>query len=175
MPEKYEDMVGAVKAINAIQYRRDFKGVTRNADGIPLKYEETVEHIALVLADAYESLYDARKAALKEHGISPSQLDRDDIGNLISVNLAACVSVPVFVQALEEGGRGIFAVMVLHWFRAHKEFEWIFSHLAEAVSAYYRIEKLRLEMNENPSSEEAFDDLRMQLQEALYHYNHRHC
>jgi hypothetical protein len=81
--------------------------------------------------------------------------------------------VPIFVQALEEGDDGLYAVPALQWMRASRDKAWVFSHLCEAVYGYYNVKTLREQIGRK--HEDAYEDLRDYLKDALYHYAHRHC
>lgn len=169
----YEELLGVTNLVNPANYKKRFKAIAKNSAGIPLNLEGEAERRGRIFADLYETLYDNRKQSLRDADISFSELVRDDKGNLLTINLAACLSVPVFMQALERGDGALFAVIVVHWMRASKEHEWVFSHLCEAVHAYFSLEELRDELGS--AVEYAFDDLRDHLREALYQFNHRHC
>lgn len=169
----YENLLDMTGAVDCATFRQHFKKITRNAAGIPLHLEDEAERRGTILSETYETFYDSRKAALREAGIQFSQLVRADDGGLVAVNLAACLSIPVFMQALEQGDGPLFAVMVLHWMRSTPEKEWVFSHLCEAVHAYFRCKDLRDQLGD--AAEYPFDDLRDHLREALHQFNHRHC
>jgi hypothetical protein len=169
----YEFLVGVSPKIDAREYRKRYAGAQRNSSGIPLQVEDEVERRARILADTYEQLYDARKQTMREHGVAFSQLARTDDGEPIAINFAAVASIPVFMQALEQGDGPLFLVLVLHWLRASEGKEWVFSHLCEAAYAFRKVSAIRAQIPE--IHHEAFEDLQMALEEALYQYNHRHC
>lgn len=110
---------------------------------------------------------------MRDAGVSFSQLTRGDDGQVVGMNLAACASVPAFMQAVEAGDGPLFSVLVLHWMRGNPEKEWVFSHLCEAAFAFNSVKGLRDQIPEEVH--EAYGDLQAALEEALYHYNHRHC
>lgn len=169
----HDYLLGIDTETDCAAHRKQFKAIAKTETGIPLHLEGEAERRGLILADAYERLYDARKEALRSAGIQFSEVVRADDGGLATVNLAACLSIPVFIQALESGDGALFAVLVMHWMRASSEKEWVFGHLCEAVHVYYRCADLRNELGE--VAEYAFDDLRDHLREALHQHNHRHC
>ena len=169
----YHDLIGADRTINAGEYRRRFKPATKNAEGIPLHLEDEAEKRGQILARSYEALYDRNKQAMKNAGMEFSQLLRTDDGGVVTANHAAAMAVPPLVQALEQGDNPLWAVLSLHWLRAHKEHEWVFSHLCEAVHAFYSVEGIRAQLGSD--AETMFDDMRDYLTEALYQYDHRHC
>lgn len=145
----------------------------RSAEGIPLQLEDEVERRARIIADAYEQLYDARKATMRELGVRFAGIATGDDGKRFAVNYASCASVPVFMQAREAGDGQAFAVAVLHWLRASEGKEWIFSHLCEAAHAFRSSSQMRSSLP--PPAVGAFEDLQEKLGSALCHYNHRHC
>lgn len=169
----YASLVGMTLEIDAATYKENFKPQAKNSDGIPLSIESEVECRGRFLAEAYEQLYHSRKMSMKEANYSSSRMLETDGGGSIALNLAAVATVPVFMQTLEEGDDGLHAVPALQWMRASGEKEWVFSHLCEAVYGYYNVKSLREQIGRK--HEDAYEDLRDYLKDALYHYAHRHC
>lgn len=169
----YHNLIGASREINATEYRRKFTPVSKNADGIPIHLEEEAEKRGLILARSYEALYDRNKQAIKNAGVEFSQMLRADDGGIVAVNHASVMVVPPLARALEQGDNPLWAVISLHWVRAHKEHEWVFCHLCEAVHAYYSVSGIRAQLG--LEVENHFDDMKDYLMEALYQYDHRHC
>ena len=167
------NLLGMDLEIDPAAYKENFKPKAKNSKGIPLSIEAEVAQRGQLLAEAYEQLYHSRKMSMKEANYSSSQLLQTDGGGAIALNLAAVATAPVFVRALEEGDDGLYAVPALQWMRASGDKEWVFSHLCEAVYGYYNVKTLREQIGRK--HEDAYEDLRDYLRDALYHYAHRHC
>ena len=169
----YAELLDVSPRPDVTAYRNDFGSVgTKNADGIPLAFEDQAEAVARIIASSYEERYDSIKAQMKSRGMSFSAMMLDDNGGPITVNFAALAAAPIVSDVTNEPELMPYCVAALHWLLANDEHEWVYSHLIEATAAYYRCRGLQDQLD--PGYADDYDDLRDLLREALRQYIHRH-
>lgn len=170
----YASLLGVSPLPDGAAYRREFKvGPPRNADGIPLAFEEQAETVGSIIASAYEERYEEIKAEMQGRGMQFSATVADDEDKPVAVDFAAIAAAPIVSRITDEADLMPYGIAALHWLLAAKEREWVFRHLSEAVGVYYRCSAVRAQLD--PGYDDDFDDLRDLLREAFRHYLHRNA